>query len=91
MAKTRDGTVCSAGRQDGVRGHVMSMLKWRVAPGGTDPEDAWVTFVLFIMVPSVSAARRLRVDFSDSFLTALRVSGVAIYSVLLPYYRSFPP
>lgn len=60
-------------------------------PGGTDPEDAWATFILFIMTPSVSAAGRLRGDFSDSFLTALRVSGVAIYSVLLPYYRSFSP
>lgn len=49
----------------------MSMLEWRVAPGGTDPEDTWVAPIFLIMAPSVSAARRLRVDFSDSFLTAL--------------------
>lgn len=71
--------------------HVISMLKQRVTPYGTELEDTWITSVLFIMFHFASAARKLRVHFTESFLTVLRAPETMIYSVLLPYYIHLSP
>lgn len=66
MGKPGDTAGCSAVSRMGCD-CVISMLKLRVTPDGTDLEDAWITSVLFIIFPFASAARRVRVYFSDIF------------------------